>query len=88
LQESGSVGRVSDRRLAADRAFDPAIGSAGRVGFGSSWVFPFMGTSEQRIRVGVVPIKEKWQFALSPPCDGQPDTFWFAFPHSLFSRFI
>src|SRR5260370_640512 len=45
------------RRPAVDRASDPAIGSAGRVGFGSSWVFPFMGTSEQRIRVRAVPTK-------------------------------
>jgi hypothetical protein len=49
-------------------------------------VFPFVRTSEQRIRVRVVPIG-KWQSALSPLCDGQPETFWFAFPHLLFALF-
>ena len=34
-----SAGPVSGRRLVADRASDPALGSAGRVGFGSSCCF-------------------------------------------------
>jgi hypothetical protein len=38
-REPGSAGPVSGRRLAADRVSDPAIDSAGRVGFGSSCCF-------------------------------------------------
>jgi hypothetical protein len=36
---AGSAGPVSGRRLVADQASDPALDSAGRVGFGSSCYF-------------------------------------------------
>jgi hypothetical protein len=61
-RESDFAGRVSDRRLAG-RVSDPAPDSAAPACFGSSCHFPFMGTSQQRPRVRVVPIKEKWQYA-------------------------
>jgi hypothetical protein len=37
------------------------------------------------LAVRVVPIKENGSSALLTRCNGQPDIFWFTFPHSLFS---
>src|SRR5450759_1975475 len=72
-RETGSAGRVSDHRLAADRVSVPAIDSAGRVCFGSSWCFLSWEHHHNGRGFGFVPIKEKRQFALPPRYDGQPD---------------
>jgi len=43
-------------------------------------LFPFMGTSWQRLRVGAVPKKQKRQFASPRLCNSQPDIVGFASP--------
>jgi hypothetical protein len=79
-QEPGSAGPVSSRRLVVDRASDPALDSAGRVGSGSSCV-SFHGNTITTARSPRRSDKRKWQFALLPRngslhcCQGQPDIF-------------
>jgi hypothetical protein len=77
-RDSGSVGRASERRPAADPVLGPEFGSVGRVGFGSSCCFLSWERRTNGPDSPGVPKKEKSNYDYPPLFGDGEDIFAFA----------